>query len=482
MQNSNLSTPVSGGFTATLRPQAGDKLFGLVTQVTRFEAVVVIHAPALVLHRSEAVPMFQILLGERPVYEGRAVITNIVPDTSGATCAVALSDEGWRESGNAAGNVPDDVGGRFRTFLQNSQFGLFVRPEFKIVVADLQMLLFDLQHWVIREELNLNVGAGGPDAGRQQKIVEQLQGQALPLLHAAFERFEQVAGEVPAAAVAAHAAYAKRQLHPLVLCAPFMYRTFAKPLGYPGDYEMVDMMMRPPFEGSSTFAKLLNTYFLDTAPVIAHRNRLTMLQEILFSEACRTLRANRPLRIFNLGCGPAREVQQFVAEQEIADRCEFTLLDFNEETLQHTQKTLEGIKRQHGRRTKIRTLQKSVMQVIKESAHRDSVFARAEYDLVYCAGLFDYLTDDICRRLISVFHRMLAPDGLLVVTNVDAYNPCRKWMEFVVDWFLFYRSKVQPEHDIRGLQPDELKDAPWAIRSDASGSNVFVELRKPAHV
>src|SRR5947208_11322085 len=112
MQNANLS-PVGGGFTAELRPQDGDKLVGLVTHVTRFEAVVVIHAPALVLHRSEAVPVFQILLGDRPVYEGRAVITNIVPDTSGATCAVALTDDGWRESGTAAGSVPDDVGARF---------------------------------------------------------------------------------------------------------------------------------------------------------------------------------------------------------------------------------------------------------------------------------------------------------------------------------------------------------------------------------
>ncbi len=43
--------------------------------------------------------------------------------------------------------------------------------------------------------------------------------------------------------VPVHQAFGKRHLHPLILGSPFVYRTLQKPLGYAGDYEMVNMMM-----------------------------------------------------------------------------------------------------------------------------------------------------------------------------------------------------------------------------------------------
>lgn len=34
-----------------------------------------------------------------------------------------------------------------------------------------------------------------------------------------------------------------------MLCSPFAYRAYHKPLGYAGDYEMVNMIARDPYEG-----------------------------------------------------------------------------------------------------------------------------------------------------------------------------------------------------------------------------------------
>ena len=478
MHNKNqFAMSLNNVFTAQFKHQEGDKLAGQVTHVSRFEATLEIHAPPLALQKSEVLQGFQILIGTDVVYEGYAIVTQIVCYTSGVACMVTLVDDGWRSGKAAAANGSGEIAARFAEFLDGSRFSLFILPEFKTVVADLQMVLFDLQHWIARLEFDHRAGCNRQDADLQRLIVEELRQPALPVLHAAFDRFEQVAAAVPLSAFAAHAAYAKRQLHPLVLCAPFMYRTFAKPLGYPGDYEMVDMMMRSPLEGGSAYAKLLNTYFLDTAPVIAHRNRLQLLQKMLFEEACRGLRTGQPLKVFNLGCGPAREIQDFLIRHEVSNVCDFTLLDFNDETLQHTQAVLNGIKRQHTRRTQFQAVRKSVMQVIKESGRHDSMFSRPGFDVVYCAGLFDYLTDDICQKLLSIFHRMLKPDGLLVFTNVDVYNPSRNWMEFVVDWFLFYRSSVDSKCLVSRAFPPELRSAPWLITADSTSTNVFVSLR-----
>ena len=99
----------------------------------------------------------------------------------------------------------------------------------------------------------------------------------------------------------------------------------------------------------------------------------------------------------------------------------------------------------------------------------------ASYDLVYCAGLFDYLSDRICKKLMSIFYELVAPGGLLVATNVDAANPSRNWMEYVVEWHLVYRDR----RILETLRPDTARPEDVAIKHDVTGVNIFIEVRKP---
>ena len=77
-----------------------------------------------------------------------------------------------------------------------------------------------------------------------------------------FERFETVAARIEPELQPAHRAFGQRQLHPHLLCAPFIHRTYTKPLGYAGDYEMMNMIVRNGLEGNSLYAKLTNAYLL----------------------------------------------------------------------------------------------------------------------------------------------------------------------------------------------------------------------------
>ena len=185
--------------------------------------------------------------------------------------------------------------------------------------------------------------------------------------------------------------------------------------------------------------------------------------------------AEHRARVFNLGCGPAREVQAFIAEYDICDRCSLSLLDFNQETLEHVSGVLDSERTTRHRSTTIRYLHRSVNDVLRKGMHPESETDRGPYDMVYCAGLFDYLSDRICRRLISIFYEALAPGGLLLVTNVDAGNPIRRIMEYLLEWHLVYRSQDQ----LAELAPSQVKAEDMTVYADESGANIFLEIRRP---
>jgi extracellular factor (EF) 3-hydroxypalmitic acid methyl ester biosynthesis protein len=259
-----------------------------------------------------------------------------------------------------------------------------------------------------------------------------------------------------------------------VLCSPFTYRSFHKPLGYAGDYEMVNMMVRDPYEGGSLFAKLINHAFLQTAPVVAHRNRIHYLTTKLRAEAERNAMKGRRTRILNLGCGPAHEIKQFLENEELSDLCDITLLDFNAETIEYTQKELARVRTQAGRVTPISMLQRSVHKLLRQASTGDVDLKWESFDMVYCSGLFDYLSQRVCRRLNDLFARLLAPGGLMLVTNVSDTNPSRAWMEFVLEWNLIYRDDAAMM-EIAPLNGGQFETS---LNRDETGVNLFLEVRK----
>lgn len=460
------------------RNSQGAEVRGTLHRLTRYLAVFEVYNPYSIVQLSEVLNDFRLMMNDRVVYSGRAVIANLVNTGIMLICEASLSDEGWIDVDILA---PKQNKGRlladFSEFLGETEKIYRVIPEFKLVVADLHILLSDLRRWMEQVELGIRSLPTGDRLEAERETLMQLEVPVIPAVAPLLERFETTAAGIPPELQPVHSSYIKRQIHPLVLCSPFVYRIYQKPLGYAGDYEMVSMMLRDPYEGSSMFAKLLNRLFLDIAPVVAHRNRIVYLKERLHEETARVAAAGKVARIFNLGCGPAREVQDFLASDNLSDSADLVLLDFNDETLASTTRSLEDLRTRHRRRTGLQFVKRSVHQILKESSKKGAGFEVGTYDFVYCAGLFDYLSDRICRRLMEVFYDLLAPGGLLVATNVDSCNPSRLWMEHVVEWHLVYRTQDQ----FAKLAPDSSQPELRAVKTDATGVNIFLEVRKPAN-
>ncbi|MEO7298229.1 MAG: class I SAM-dependent methyltransferase [Verrucomicrobiota bacterium] len=456
--------------TVSCKTSRGIELHTILVRFSRRQVVLEIYDPHIVLQMSEVLSEVKISINKRQVYSGKAVIRNLVNTGTTMICEATL-DETWSdEVFLPAENSGKSVAQGFSSFMQKWQKHHKIIPEYKILIADMETFLVDLRLWL--EQVELEMGTSQNRLQLERKAIQELAPVVIQTVNMFFDKFETMANQLDENARAVHQGYMRRQLHSLVLCSPFAYRTFQKPLGYAGDYEMVNMMMRET-EGNSLFAKIINLWFLKQPPAEAHRNRVAYLTQKLVEETARVSLQKRPMDALNLGCGPAWEIQNFLTEKDLCDRARFTLLDFNEETLAHTREVLQEIKIKQGRSTPIKFVKKSVQQIVKDGAK--AAPNAPQYDLVYCAGLFDYLSDQVCLRLMNIFYEMVRPGGLLLVTNVDVCNPMRHTMETLLDWHLIYRTSQQA----RKLIPEKAHLDDFSVKSDITGVNIFIEVRKP---
>jgi len=478
------SAPGSSGVKeslVTFQTAEGVGLRGVPARVTRHTAVFELYNPGVPPRFSEVLSEFKIVLQGRTMYSGRAVVCNVMNVGPKVVCEVTLNEAYWTDVDLGLLSQPDGrLAEEFKQFLGEWQKLYRVLPEFKMVVADMQSFLADLKIWLEQIELGLRASPANDRLEMEQQTARQLGPGIVSAFDALHERLEALSGQMEEDLRPVHRSFSQRQLHPLMLCSPFAYRAYHKPLGYAGDYEMVEMITRDPYEGASLYAKMVNLWFLSQWPSQAHRNRLAHLTDRLQAETLRvTGTSRRKARVFNLACGPAVEVQRFLRDSPLSDLAELTLTDFNQETIEHANKAIADVKRQYGRKTVIQFQKKSAYQMLKEGQKPvvKGDAGQQEYDFVYCTGLFDYLSDATCRQLMDIFYDRLAPDGLLVVTNVDDYKPFRHMLEFVLDWHLIYRDA----REAATLIPERVPADAGRVVKDATGVNVFVEVRKPSH-
>jgi extracellular factor (EF) 3-hydroxypalmitic acid methyl ester biosynthesis protein len=370
--------------------------------------------------------------------------------------------------------LPAGLRERFKDFFQAWQKSYLVSQEYKVAVADLQTFLHDLRLWLDHVELEMRSVPAADRARLETKIAEELRAPVLAVLAGLFERFETVSDAIAEDLRPAHRAFGRRQLHPYFLCAPFFHRTYTKPLGYAGDHEMMSMIVRNGLEGDSLYARLVNAYLLDHAPCRAVRNRVGFLKQRIIEETSRVARAGGTANIFSVGCGPAWEAVNFLDEHPLANHTRFQLLDFNEEALQFAGDNIEAVKKRRSLRTPVRPVKNSVQNLLR--GHQHSAMEKEGFDLIYCSGLYDYLTDRVCQALNNHLYGRLRPGGLLVIGNFGPSTPGRHIMEHLADWFLIYRD----HQEIAALAPAAAAPENCRVRAEPGGTNLFLEVRKPA--
>lgn len=451
----------------SFRNTHGETMRGTLTSYQKSALVMEVYNPNSIVQVSEVVHELTVRSGDKTIYKGKAVVVSLVNTGLMTVVSVTLTDD-WNEVAGIEAD-PASFAQQAAAFVDDWSDRFSIQPTYQVAISELRAYLADMARWVDQADL---APLPRDASGRLREDV--FFGIAEPLIlkvRQYVDRFEAVAGSIVPDQQAAHRVFAQAAIHPLILRAPFVYRTFAKPLGYAGDYEMVNQILSDPREGSSTYFQIINTFFLQAVVARAHRNRIDILDSYLARFQESPSNSDEPIHILNVGCGPAIEVQRLIATHPRPERLRFTLMDFSQETLAYTQARIREACARRGIHIEIEWVNASVHHLIKRASSGASKLGEKKFDFVYCAGLFDYLSEKVCQRLLQYFADRTKPSGTVLVTNVHTNNPEKNAMEHLLEWHLIYRD----ENDMRRMAPArcEVKK----IYTDATGINVFLELQ-----
>ncbi len=222
----------------------------------------------------------------------------------------------------------------------------------------------------------------------------------------------------------------RHPLKDLIHTDPFTHRSFEKPRGYPGDAVLLDMIYFPEktgLDGNSGVGEKIFEYTTNAPSCKAVRYRKGYLAEIIDETAERVAKA----KIMSVACGHLREAELSSAVKHNSIG-KLTALDYDQESLQQVY-TLYG---RDG--SCVKPLHMSIQDLLKGKASFGD-----KYDLIYSAGLYDYLNQNTAKMLTALLFNMLQPEGLLLVANFLPGIKGIGYMETYMGWNLIYRDEQQ---------------------------------------
>ncbi len=243
-------------------------------------------------------------------------------------------------------------------------------------------------------------------------------------------------------------------LEPVLKPDTIIGHSFTKPLGYSGDYLIIEKMYKFHKNTNPNYVKWDEFFhWLPAASAVINRKQLAVS---LLQKLNQKTTKEYP-RVLILGSGPATEVNEYM-ESVTDNKLHFDLVDFDQRAIEHAteknQKYMEYITFHN----------KNVLRFSPEGC----------FDLIWSAGLFDYFQDKLFIRLLRRFSYYLTDNGEMIIGNFNISNPSKKIMEVLGDWYLYHRSQesLMSFAMEAGIQPDNIE-----IFSEPLGINLFLKIK-----
>ena len=205
----------------SFRNSQGQAVRGTILSLQRKSLVMEIYNPYSIVQVSEVLGALTIRQNAKNVYFGNAVITNIVNTGLTIIVSVTLTDV-WRVLSDEISN-PITIGLQARVFVDEWERRFGIRSSYQTAVNELRTFLAEISRWV--EQLDLSTTIPKENEQLRRDYFDEL---AEPLIEKSGEyvrALEAEAALVEPEHAPVHRAFCQASLHPLMLRAPFVFRT-----------------------------------------------------------------------------------------------------------------------------------------------------------------------------------------------------------------------------------------------------------------
>jgi SAM-dependent methyltransferase len=228
---------------------------------------------------------------------------------------------------------------------------------------------------------------------------------------------------------------------------PFTSWSYRKVRGYPGDARLLDFIygaasVADDVARASVVGREIHAFSTQTAAPAAVRERRDIVASLVDQIADHRRQA---ISVLSIAGGHLREAEKSraLAEAKIE---RWVALDQDAKSIAHIRKQFNA--------TAIEPFGGSIPGLLSDQ------YRLGSFDLVYAAGLYDYLAPGIAARLTELMFSMLKPGGTLLFANFAKDIPDDGYMETFMDWQLRFRGETEleefwsrlPDCDVAGRQ------------------------------
>lgn len=224
----------------------------------------------------------------------------------------------------------------------------------------------------------------------------------------------------------------------------FTERAFSKPRGYAGDAVMMDYIYKlgeinSDINKMNEIGKAIYDYTSSSLPATCS---VRIRREIIANKIDElTENINQP-HILSVACGHLREaeISQSVKNNKIG---RYVAFDYDLKSL--------NIVKEDYNKYGIECVQGNIKDVVSGKSQLD------KFDFIYTAGLYDYLSQGIARKVTEKLFNSLNSGGKLLIGNFLPNIIDVGYMETFMDWKLIYRDPYDMEDMAEDIESSQIK-------------------------
>jgi SAM-dependent methyltransferase len=259
---------------------------------------------------------------------------------------------------------------------------------------------------------------------------------------------------------------------PYLVEAPVLRRAYEKPLGYPGDYVVMQHYFDNGFEGDKAFGMVFHKITNEHPLSAGVRTRSEWMAALIRERAKRT-NGSGPLRVLSLGCGIGAEVGLVHSGPgAVTLPVRWTLIDQEDHALSLAYRQARKISDNGAPAPQVSCVNVSFSRLFSGEVAPGTW---GQQDVIFAMGLFDYLREPGASMLIAGLYSLLRDGGVVVIGNAAKPNSHFWEPELALRWSLLYRDREEME----GLGACLPSSATVHVEVESMGAYHILSCQKP---